>query len=109
MKIKNIYPYKELKRNDGKVRTYETEGGKKLSSVTSILSETQTVEKKRGLENWKKRVGEKEAEKIKNKQIVEELALPPVKVHCSVLAEDAVKAAIADWRKKKDDKESGNG
>lgn len=67
IKIKNIYPYKELKRNDGKVRTYETEGGKKLSSVTSILSETQSVEKKRGLENWKKRVGEKEAEKIKNK------------------------------------------
>ena len=67
MKIKNIYPCKELKRNDGKVRTYETEGGKKLSSVTSILSETQSVEKKRGLENWKKRVGEKEAEKIKNK------------------------------------------
>ena len=67
IKIKNIYPYKELKRNDGKVRTYETEGGKKLASVTSIISETQTEEKKQGLENWKKRVGEKEAEKIKNK------------------------------------------
>ena len=67
IKIKNIYTYKELKRNDGKVRTYETEGGKKLASVTSIISETQTEEKKQGLENWKKRVGEKEAEKIKNK------------------------------------------
>ena len=67
IKIINIYPYKELKRNDGKVRTYETEGGKKLASVTSIISETQTEEKKQGLENWKKRVGEKEAEKIKNK------------------------------------------
>ena len=67
IKIKNIYSYKELKRNDGKVRTYETEGGKKLASVTSIISETQTEEKKQGLENWKKRVGEKEAEKIKNK------------------------------------------
>ena len=67
IKIKNIYPYKALKRNDGKVRTYETEGGKKLASVTSIISETQTEEKKQGLENWKKRVGEKEAEKIKNK------------------------------------------
>lgn len=43
------------------------------------------------------------AESIQNSQIVEELSLPPVKVHCSVLAEDAVKAAIADWRKKKKD------
>ena len=38
---------------------------------------------------------------IKNTQIVEELSLPPVKIHCSVLAEDAVKAAIADWKKRK--------
>jgi nitrogen fixation NifU-like protein len=37
---------------------------------------------------------------IKNTQIVEELALPPVKIHCSVLAEDAIKAAIADYKKK---------
>ena len=51
IKIKNIYPYKELKRNDGKVRTYETEGGKKLASVTSIISETQTEEKKQGYES----------------------------------------------------------
>jgi len=35
---------------------------------------------------------------IKNSQIVEELALPPVKIHCSVLAEDAIKAAVADYR-----------
>ena len=41
------------------------------------------------------------AEKISNKDIVEELSLPPVKVHCSVLAEDAIKAAIKDWRNKK--------
>jgi nitrogen fixation protein NifU and related proteins len=41
-----------------------------------------------------------EALKIKNTDIVEELALPPVKVHCSVLAEDAIKAAIADYKKK---------
>ncbi len=40
------------------------------------------------------------AEQIKNTQIVQELALPPVKIHCSVLAEDAIKAAIEDWRKK---------
>jgi nitrogen fixation NifU-like protein len=42
-----------------------------------------------------------EAEQIKNTVIVEELCLPPLKIHCSVLAEDVVKAAIADWRKKR--------
>ena len=41
-----------------------------------------------------------EAEAIKNSQIAEELALPPVKIHCSILAEDAIKAAIEDYRKK---------
>ena len=41
-----------------------------------------------------------EAMAIKNTQIVEELSLPPVKIHCSVLAEDAIKAAIADYKKK---------
>lgn len=42
-----------------------------------------------------------QAERIKNSDIVEELNLPPVKIHCSVLAEDAIKSAIADFRKKK--------
>ena len=42
-----------------------------------------------------------EAYAIKNTQIVEELNLPPVKIHCSVLAEDAIKAAIGDWKGKK--------
>ena len=41
-----------------------------------------------------------DAMQIKNTQIVEELSLPPVKIHCSVLAEDAIKAAIADYKKK---------
>ena len=41
-----------------------------------------------------------EAGSIKNTQIAQHLALPPVKIHCSVLAEDAIKAAIADYRKK---------
>jgi len=41
-----------------------------------------------------------EAEQIKNVDIVNELSLPPVKVHCSVLAEDAIKAALADYKKK---------
>ena len=43
-----------------------------------------------------------EAGTIKNTQIAKELALPPVKIHCSILAEDAVKAAVADYRKKYD-------
>jgi len=41
-----------------------------------------------------------EALAIKNTEIVKELALPPVKIHCSVLAEDAIRAAIGDWKKK---------
>ncbi len=41
-----------------------------------------------------------EAMAIRNTQIAEELALPPVKIHCSILAEDAIKAAVADYRKK---------
>ena len=41
-----------------------------------------------------------EAMEIKNTDIVKELALPPVKIHCSVLAEDAIRAAIGDWKKK---------
>jgi nitrogen fixation NifU-like protein len=49
---------------------------------------------------WLKGTTVDDAAKIKNTQIVEELALPPVKIHCSVLAEDAIKAAIEDWRQK---------
>ena len=44
-----------------------------------------------------------EALAIKNTDIVKELSLPPVKIHCSVLAEDAIKAAITDWKKKHDE------
>lgn len=44
-----------------------------------------------------------EAATIKNSEIAEELALPPVKIHCSVLAEDAIKAAINDYKSKKQD------
>ena len=43
-----------------------------------------------------------QAETIKNTEIATELALPPVKIHCSILAEDAIKAAIADYREKHD-------
>lgn len=53
---------------------------------------------------WVKGKSIDEALKIRNTDIVKELALPPVKIHCSVLAEDAIKSAIADYRKKRDSK-----
>lgn len=43
-----------------------------------------------------------QASAIKNSELAEELALPPVKIHCSILAEDAIKAAVADYRSKHD-------
>ncbi len=49
---------------------------------------------------WMKGKTLEEAAKIKNTDIVQELNLPPVKIHCSVLAEDAIKAALADYKKK---------
>ena len=54
---------------------------------------------------WVKGKSIEDALKIKNSQIAEELALPPVKIHCSVLAEDAIRAAVDDYRKK----QSGSG
>lgn len=54
------------------------------------------------------RMGERksldEAQAIKNTDIAEELELPPVKIHCSILAEDAIKAAIADYKSKREAK-----
>lgn len=52
------------------------------------------------LTEWVKGKTLEEASAIKNSEIAEELALPPVKVHCSVLAEDAIKAAISDFQQK---------
>jgi nitrogen fixation protein NifU and related proteins len=49
---------------------------------------------------WVKGKTVSEAMEIKNTDIVKELSLPPVKIHCSVLAEDAIRAAIGDWKKK---------
>ena len=49
---------------------------------------------------WLKNKNLDQAAQITNQEIVEELSLPPVKVHCSVLAEDAIKAAIKDWEEK---------
>lgn len=49
---------------------------------------------------WVKGKSIEEASQLKNTQIAEELALPPVKIHCSILAEDAIKAALEDYKKK---------
>ena len=56
---------------------------------------------------WVKGKSVDEAMALKNTAIVEELALPPVKIHCSVLAEDAIKAAIEDYRSKSDARLTG--
>ncbi len=55
---------------------------------------------------WMKGKTLEEAQKIKNTDIVNELHLPPVKIHCSVLAEDAIKAALADYGKKQAEKQT---
>jgi len=51
---------------------------------------------------WAKGKTVEEALTIRNMDIVKELSLPPVKIHCSVLAEDAIRAAISDWKKKQE-------
>ena len=67
------------------------------SSSSAIASSSLVTE-------WVKGKTVDEAMKLKNTQIVEELNLPPVKIHCSVLAEDAIKSAIADFRKKQSER-----
>jgi nitrogen fixation protein NifU and related proteins len=56
---------------------------------------------------WLKGKSIEDAQKIKNTDIVQELNLPPVKIHCSVLAEDAIKAALGDYQKKINGKKDG--
>ena len=55
---------------------------------------------------WIKGMKIDEAQKITNHQIAEELSLPPVKIHCSVLAEEAIKSAIEDYKKNKNSKKT---
>ena len=54
------------------------------------------------LTEWVKGKSVEEAAKIRNTEIASELSLPPVKIHCSILAEDAIKAAVEDYKKKSD-------
>ncbi len=56
---------------------------------------------------WVKGKSLDEAQSITNMAIAQELELPPVKIHCSILAEDAIKAAVADYRSKKGSKQAG--
>lgn len=58
---------------------------------------------------WLKGTTIDDAARIKNTQIVEELSLPPVKIHCSVLAEDAIKAAIDDFKRKREARRAASG
>ena len=60
------------------------------------------------LTTWVKGMSVQEVTEIKNTEIVEELGLPPVKIHCSVLAEDAIKSAIADYQGKNPNDDSDN-
>ena len=70
---------------DAKFKTFGCGSAIASSSLITEMVKGQTVD---------------DAEKIKNIQIAQELSLPPVKIHCSVLAEDAIKAAIDDYKKK---------
>jgi len=72
---------------DAKFKTFSCGSAIASSSYVTTLLKGKTVE---------------EAKKVRNIDIAEELQLPPVKIHCSVLAEDAIKAAIQDYQSKKD-------
>ena len=76
---------------DGKIEDakFKTYGCGSAIASSSLITE------------WVRGKSLEEAESIKNTEIVKELALPPVKIHCSILAEDAIKAAVADYRKNK--------
>ena len=74
---------------DAKLKTYGC--GSAIAS-SSLITE------------WVKGKSLDDALAIKNSEIAEELELPPVKIHCSILAEDAVKAAVADYRKRQENK-----
>jgi nitrogen fixation NifU-like protein len=80
----------QIKVEDGIIRDarFKTYGCGSAIASSSLVTE------------WVKGRTLDEAANIKNSEIAEELALPPVKIHCSILAEDAIKAAIEDYRKR---------
>ena len=80
----------QIKVEDGIIRDarFKTYGCGSAIASSSLVTE------------WVKGKTLDEAASIKNSEIAEELALPPVKIHCSILAEDAIKAAVADYKEK---------
>jgi len=80
----------QIKVEDGVIKDakFKTYGCGSAIASSSLVTE------------WVKGMSIEEAGSIQNSQIAEELALPPVKIHCSVLAEDAIKAAIKDYQQK---------
>ena len=80
----------------------------KVDNVTGIITDAKfktygcgsAIASSSLVTEWVKGKTLDEAGSIKNSEIAEELALPPVKIHCSILAEDAIKAAVEDYRKK---------
>ncbi|MBR18611.1 MAG: Fe-S cluster assembly scaffold IscU [Euryarchaeota archaeon] len=78
---------------DAKFKTYGCGSAIASSSMVTTMLKGMTLD---------------QAEEIKNTQIVDELSLPPVKIHCSVLAEDAIKSAIADYQGKRPNDSTGN-
>jgi nitrogen fixation protein NifU and related proteins len=80
----------------------------KVDNVTGIITDAKfktygcgsAIASSSLVTEWVKGKTLDEAAQLKNSEIAEELALPPVKIHCSILAEDAIKAAVEDYRKK---------
>lgn len=85
----------QIKVEDGVIKDakFKTYGCGSAIASSSLVTE------------WVKGMSLEEAGSIQNSQIAEELALPPVKIHCSVLAEDAIKAAIKDYQEKNGQKD----
>ena len=88
----------QIKVEDGVIKDakFKTYGCGSAIASSSLVTE------------WVKGMSVEEAGSIQNSQIAEELALPPVKIHCSVLAEDAIKAAIKDYQSKNGVAEGGD-
>ena len=92
---KAVLDHFENPRNVGKLDKDSPNVGTGLVGAPAIASSSLLTE-------WVKGKTLTEAEQIKNTEIADELALPPIKIHCSVLAEDAIKTAIADLKGKQE-------